>query len=326
MGGNLFKLGRRPREEYLVIEADVRRFLDDLVGDGYRIPRYYGSKPDFGDMDVVVSNASIEALGGWDAFRAAIAEGLGVTQTKSVGGLYSTAFADLQVDYFVRSPHLFESTYHYLSFNDLGNLLGKICKRLGLKYGEDGLSYVFRRDSQPSYKTALPITRDWPRILTFLGLEVDPWLAGFDTLEQMFAWVVTSPWFSVAPYVDRNRSTERRARQRRTMARFVEWVEHEGLDVRHDYRPERDAYVSDIDAAFPEAELPRALEREREAEARVLVLREKFSGDRVREWTGLTGKELGGFMRRFREAHSQDELLAMSPPDIQALVERFPRE
>ena len=53
MGGNLFKLGRKPRAEYLEIEAEVRSFLDDLIGEeGYRIPRYYGDKPEFGDLDV----------------------------------------------------------------------------------------------------------------------------------------------------------------------------------------------------------------------------------------------------------------------------------
>lgn len=326
VGGNLFKLGRKPRDEYLSIEAEVRRFLDGLVGDGYRIPRYYASKPDFGDMDVVISGAAVEALGGAEAFRAAIIEGLQITRTKSVGHVYSTAFRDFQVDYFTRPAELFEATYHYLSFNDLGNIIGKICKRLGLKYGEDGLSYVFRRPSQPSYKKTLGVSRDWPRILTFLGLDVAAWEAGFETLEQMFAWVVVSPWFSVVPYEQRARTTEQRARRRQTMARFVQWLEEEGIDKRHEFLQERDAYVPRIAAAFPEAELESALAREREAEARVVALREKFSGDRVRAWTGLDGKALGGFMRRFCEAYSQEELLARSPAEIQALVEAFPRE
>ncbi|MCA9709062.1 MAG: hypothetical protein KDK70_24670 [Myxococcales bacterium] len=328
MGGNLFKLGRKPRDEYLEIEADVRRVLDPLLGDGYRIPRYYASKPDFGDMDVVVRTESTAAAGGVEAFRAALCERLAITRTKSVGHVFSTAYRDLQVDYFTRPAAVFEATYHYLSFNDLGNIIGKICKRLGLKYGEDGLSYVFRRPSQPSYKQALLVSRDWPRILAFLGLDVPAWEAGFDTLEQMFAWVVRSPWFSVAPYDerDRDRTTERRARQRRTMARFVEWLAAEGVEQRCTYRPERDAYVPEIAAAFPEAGLPEALAHEREAEAEAIALREKWSGDLVRDWTGLEGKALGAFIRRFRQAHPAPELLALSPEAIRALVEGFPRE
>jgi hypothetical protein len=58
----------------------------------------------------------------------------------------------------------------------------------------------------------------------------------------------------------------------------------------------------------------------------VIALRQKFSGDLVRTWTGLEGKALGGFMRRFREAHPQDELLGLSPEAIRTLVDEFPRD
>ena len=34
MGGNLFKLGRLPRDAYLAIEAEIRAYLDSRVGSG----------------------------------------------------------------------------------------------------------------------------------------------------------------------------------------------------------------------------------------------------------------------------------------------------
>ncbi len=348
MGGNLFKLGRLPRAEYLVIEGVVREFLDDLLGDGYRIPRYYASKPDFGDLDVVVSSAAIDAAGGWSEFCDAIARGLGVDKSKSVGHVYSTVVRNFQVDYFIRSPELLEATYCYLSFNDLGNLIGKMYRRLGLKYGEDGLSYVFRRESQPSYRRDLLVSRDWPRILRFLELDVSAWEAGFDRLEDMFVWVVASPYFSVAPYDlaraqlgqseqnqardakpavrGRSRTTAVRARTRPTMQRFMAWLEHEGIDQRCEFRPERDAYVEDIAAAFPEAKLVEALAEERAREGEANALRQKFGGQQVREWTGLDGKLLGSFLRRFTQTYPNEILLAMDPEAIRAAVEGFPRE
>jgi hypothetical protein len=246
VGGNLFQLGRKPRSEYLEIEAEVRRCLDALVGDGYRIPRYYTSKPDFGDLDVVLSRAAIDTLGGFEAFRTAITRSLGVHQSKSVGHVYSTVVREFQVDYFLREPELLDATYHYLSFNDLGNLIGKIYRRLGLKYGEEGLSYVFRRARQESYKRDLPISRDWPTILAFIGLDVPAWESGFDTLEHMFKWVVASPYFSVAPYQQQSRTTERRAAARPTMARFLAWLEAERIDKRYEYLDDREAYVPSI--------------------------------------------------------------------------------
>lgn len=326
MGGNLFRLGRKPKAEYLEIEAEVRRCLDALVGDGYRIPRYYASKADFGDLDVVLSRAAIEALGGFDAFRTAITRSLDVRQSKSVGHVFSTVVRELQVDYFLREPELLEPTYHYLSYNDLGNLIGKIYRRLGLKYGEDGLSYVFRRARQESYKHEIPISRDWPKILAFIGLDVPAWEAGFDTLEQMFAWVVASPYFSVAPYQQQSRTTERRAAARPTMARFLAWLEAEGIDKRYDYLDDREGYVARVAAAFPEANLEQALLQERERETQAEQLREKFSGERVREWTGLDGKSLGALLRRFTREYPDDVLIGMSADEIRAAVESFPRD
>ena len=71
MGGSLYGLGRLPRAEYLALEGRLRAYLDEKLGDHYRIPRYYGSKPDFGDVDVLVSEAAIATT--WDDLRADVA-------------------------------------------------------------------------------------------------------------------------------------------------------------------------------------------------------------------------------------------------------------
>ena len=81
MGGNLFNLGRRKREDYLSIEADMRAYLDQKFGDLYRIPRYYRLKPDFGDMDIVLSAKAITTT--WQALKASITEDLQLKQTQS---------------------------------------------------------------------------------------------------------------------------------------------------------------------------------------------------------------------------------------------------
>jgi hypothetical protein len=136
-----------------------------------------------------------------------------VRESKNVGHVYSTVVPDphggFQVDYFVRPAELLEPTYHYLSFNDLGNLLGKI-------------------------------------------------------------------------------------------------------------------YVEAIAAAFPEARLPEALADEREREREAAALRAKFDGERVRAWTGLDGKALGAFLRRFTRTYPPERLASMDAAAIRAAVEGFP--
>ena len=74
MGGNLFKLGRLPKDEYLKVEATIKPYLDKKLGGFYRIPRYYFSKPDFGDLDIIVSSEVI--TDGWDTLKAAIIQDL----------------------------------------------------------------------------------------------------------------------------------------------------------------------------------------------------------------------------------------------------------
>src|SRR5262245_24319907 len=146
MGGKLFDFPRMPRAEYLIREHRVRTYLDRKLAGEYRIPRFYGDKPDFGDLDVIVT-----ARPDWDIVRAEIAADLGITETKTVGRVFSTAFDGLQTDFFAVPAQYLDSTYVFMSFNDLGNLLGRMCRRFNLKWGEHGLSYVFRRASSDHY-------------------------------------------------------------------------------------------------------------------------------------------------------------------------------
>src|SRR5687768_12794540 len=108
-----------PRARYLEVEAEVRAYLDAAVGpEHHRIPRYYASKPDFGDLDVVVCEDGLP--GPWDAVRQRLVKDLGIARHRTVGPLFSTVFRDLQVDFFPRPRDVFLSTYDFLSFNDVG--------------------------------------------------------------------------------------------------------------------------------------------------------------------------------------------------------------
>ncbi|WP_437585861.1 hypothetical protein [Sorangium sp. So ce1000] len=140
MGGKLFNLPRMPRGEYLAIEAEVRRYLDVKLPGQHRIPRYYGDKPDFGDMDVIVASRP-----DWGEVRAEIARDLGVTQTKAVGHVFSTVYRGLQTDFFPVPERYIESAYSFMCFNDVGNFIGRICRRFNLKYGERGLGGALPR-------------------------------------------------------------------------------------------------------------------------------------------------------------------------------------
>jgi hypothetical protein len=310
MGGKLYNLPRMPRSAYLEIEADVRRYLEQKLPGQHRIPRFYGDKPDFGDLDVIVSSRL-----DWGELRAEIARDLGITQTKAVGHVFSTLYRGLQTDFFTVPERYLESTYTFMCFNDLGNFIGRICRRFDLKYGERGLAYVYRR-AHGNYQVELEITRDFERICGFLGLDYAAWRTGFDSLPAVFDWAIASPYFSVAPYLDDNDSNlRRRSDVRSTVARFVEYLRAQRIDKRPAFEDRR-SYLPSIIAAFPDVDLGALLERERAAEARQAQLAAKFSGKRVmRLAPGIEGKALGELIVRFKGSFDDFEAWLLATPE-----------
>lgn len=321
MGGKLFNLGRLPRIEYLELEADVRRYLDDRFPDRYRIPRYYGDKADFGDLDILLSEATITT--NWEELRQEIITDLQVQDYILRPKLLSMAYRNFQVDVFCVPPEHFQSTWQFLCYNDLGNLLGKIFRRFNLKYGEKGLFYVFRR-ADGHYKRDLLLTQDMAQILAFLKLDWATWDAGFARLDAMFSWVVACPYFTVKPFLKRAASTEKRVQQRTTMQRFLDYLEANEITRAHPFAEDRDVYLPQIDAFFPKANLLEAIAREKEKECQDNLIREKFNGRIVMEMFGdLRGKILGRFMETFKQSFTRfnAEMVEMTPEEIKLRLE-----
>lgn len=320
MGGNLFKLGRLPKAEYLKVETELRGYLDQKLGNLYRIPRYFRDKPDFGDVDIIVSDAAIQTT--WQDLRAELIKDLGIQQHKSLGSVFSTVYQNFQVDFFYREHRNFDSTYNYLSFNDVGNILGKIFKRFNLKYGEQGLQYVFRR-ADGHYQKDLEVSQNFERIFAFLQLDHAHWACGFDTLDELFRWATASPYFSIHPYQEQDSTTSQRVKERTTMRRFVEWLEEKGVSQQFEFAADRDFYLPMIAAFFPEGGLLEKIEQERQREVYVLRLREKYSGQVImRLFPELQGKALGDFMRSF-EAQWVDHEAVLAGMDAGEIVARL---
>jgi hypothetical protein len=317
VGGNLFKLGRVPRARYLAIEAELRRYLDARFGERYRIPRYYGSKADFGDADIILSAAVMDE--GWDALKQSLVGDLGITQFKYTGSVLSTVYRDFQVDFFIVPEDELVSTYDFMSFNDLGNLLGRTYRPFNLKYGLDGLSYVFRR-ADGAYKRELLVSRDTERILGFLQLDFEAWRRGFETLEEMFAWILACPYLRTEPYLAPDAPLRKRAGVRSTIRSFIAYLEAHGVERRYEHAEGRAETIARVDAFFPGANLAAAIAAEEEAERVDRRIADKLNGRVVMEVTGLAGEALGIFMRRFGERHPRASLAEMEPEAIRRAI------
>ncbi|HSN99116.1 MAG TPA: hypothetical protein VLS89_12565, partial [Candidatus Nanopelagicales bacterium] len=176
------------------------------------------------------------------------------------------------------------------------------------------LAYVYRR-AGGNYVAELEVTRDFAKVCAFLGLDHAAWCRGFASLSDVFDWVIASPYFSVAPYLDEDSPLRKRAAVRSTVARFIEHLRERGIDKRPAFE-DRKAYLPMVIAAFPEADLAAQIERERAAEARRAQIDAKFSGKRVmRLVPGLEGKALGELIVRFKGSFEDFEGWILVTPE-----------
>ena len=330
MGGKLFELGRTPQEEYVKIEKELLDYLSHKfpVGEGkdvpYRIPRYYRSKPDFGDVDILLSN---EVIDDWKTLREDIVKDLGPTDYECKSWLSMAYKNQIQVDFMPIDANLLIPTWQFLCYNDLGNLLGKHYRRFNLKYGEKGLFYVYRRD-EGGYKKDIFLTSDMKRILGFLELSFEEWDAGFETLEEMFEWVIACKYFTCVPFRNLTKVTSKRARLRTTMKKFVEYVEEKNIQKAYPFE-EKSVYIPKIIEYFPDVPLENLIQQEKELEARANVIKSKFNGKLVMaKYPELKGPSLGKFLAKFKESFDdfEDSIYHLPQDEIIQKLESFYQE
>lgn len=304
MGGNAFgQLDRMSSEFY-------NSMVDKLIGgldlpSGYRaaIPASYANKETHGDIDVLVSerNAIIYLMS--NAARNGL-ETMGTKQsTSGLNVLFSYEGQQFQVDFNLSGSN-FDFAYGYFSYNDLGNLIGRITYRQGLKFGHDGLWYIHRRGDR--VVTEVLLTSSFFEALEFLGFDVERWQDGFDDLTDIFDYVISSKFFegSAYPLEHRNHKARTRDRKRKTYTAFLKYLEDKGIDTT--WKP-----------ANKNVGLNRAMQRwshvaEKIAEAEFQMRindhwKLYFGGDRVMSLTGVTGKDLGQLMTFIKRCVPKDE-------------------
>lgn len=315
MGGNaLPEAGTRRFKagEYYQVEGEVVNRLKNLFPASLILPiKAYASKESFGDADILVESDFLPTSWVDDIIKEFSPRG----HFKN-GNVLSFEFMDMQIDAICMQTKDFHSAYQYHNYNDLGNLLGRVAHKLGLKLGHDGLSYVWRIDSH-AFRT-ITLLKDWKDILPVLGYSYERYAEGFDTLEDIFEFVVSSRFFNKAIYEldNRNHTSRTRDRKRKTYTEFLKWIEsYEETPTQRFGTCETAPNVEGKAKWLPY--LFRAIpgfKEQYEATQKdydeAVAFKQRWNGDLVREWTGLEGKELGGFMKWMREHYIAEKLKA----------------
>ena len=335
MGGNALKnttVKRLDRADFLrVSETVTKALLAAIPGARVSVIPAYGSKADFGDLDVLVTTEHVQAAGGGEFLQKLARETFHATDLFKNGNVLSfdyRASADqsepgFQVDIITMPEVSFDYALSYFSFNDLGNLIGRTAHKAGLTHGHDGL-WFYMRAGDYLFRNIL-LTRDHATALSFLGYDPKRFAQGFEGLVDIFQYVAGSEFFNSDIFLLENRNAESRVRdrKRKTYSEFLLWTAAHPDLPRFDYPQDKKEWLTRIASHFPHfhgeyTQGLKDLETQRAVKA-------KFNGALVGEMTGLKDKDLGILMKRFKEsfvtpAKMQQYLLAESPDVIQSRV------
>lgn len=306
MGGLALKntpTRRYERAEFDVISVEL---IEILQRDFKKVsmPLFYKNKKSFGDADILVANTM-----GYN-MRDYITEVFKPNEIFHNGNCYSFDYKELQVDIIsVPTKEEFDTNKMYLSYNDLGNFIGRIAQGFGLKYGQEGLWYEHYFKNMNIGR--IPVSKDYKNIFKFLGLSYERWEQGFDELEDIFEYIATCKYFNWEMFQLKNLNKINRERnlKRKSYMSFLEWMDKNVADANHLYQfdKEQDVYNDMIADAFPESNLMMEIRKLEYEYCKALYIKSKFNGGEVMRKYGFQGKELGDTLTGFKQ-HVQNSI------------------
>ena len=262
MGGNAtkdFGTRRITKDEFNIL-------TNKLKDPKYHIIKSYTNKESHGDIDVLGTIS-------FDEFESIIKTKfniLGIVKNHNEKS-YALEFnsAKFQLDYIRTAPEYLTFNYNYLSYNDLGNLIGRIASSFGFKFGHDGLfiKEFFDDKGNTVDKTVSYIrhekliSRDWDFALEFLGLDPKRYKEGFNSLDDIFEYVCSSKYFHKNYYNLENDNNQKRTRdkKRENINKFNKYLESQ---LETNFRESRNLFKEHLKSYPQIIQYKRALKKE----------------------------------------------------------------
>jgi hypothetical protein len=298
MGGNALKntpTERKSAKEYFEITKEVILECHSFCSRAEAIPAYR-EKPDFGDGDYLIIPLPHTNV------REEIQTRFHPNEIYHNGSCYSFDFQRFQIDLIVSTPELFNPTLNYFSYNDLGNMIGRIAHAMGMKYGHAGLILPIRKyDSHLGEE--LTLTTNTEKALSFLGYDAHTFFKGFNTLQEIFDYALSSKYFNKTnfSYEEMNHQNRTRQRKRKVYNDFLDYLESKENLPEYIYPEDNTYFVELAKLAFPEAQIEKEQARIEQKIKDDVATRDKFNGNIVTSLTGITGEKLGKFLATFKK-------------------------
>ena len=284
------------------------------------VVKCYHSKETHGDLDILIKVD--RALHERNVnFRKYIEDVFNPNAIHTNGGVISFDYEKFQVDFIPMKESNWEIAQVYYSYDPLGNAMGKTFHKMNLSYGWDGLKYKYRNfNGRNSHD--ITISKDPRKIFEFGGYDYDRYLEGFDTIEEIFDFIIAGKHFNGDIFKMENLKhiDKKRNRKRKSYHEFLKYVEEKGVDKKFEFHPDKKVYLPIIGFNFPEADLDNKLKRLDERNEINRQLHEKLNGRLIMEWIpGLEGKELGNVIREYKASLGdkfEDIILIFTPENV----------
>lgn len=319
MGGSALTVSscRLNKEEY----EDVAKKLGDSFLWG-EVIKSYEDKSSFGDLDFLYPIGWGYEDSGYVATRL-MESGFHLpvpfvknSDITSYG--ISTHKGVFQVDFVGVPEESFSFAYNYFAYNDLGNLLGRVARRIGLKLGHNGLWFIQYAPENDTVKLAEHLlTADWDEAIEHLGYEVERYHKGFKSLPDIFDFVMSSRFYDFNKFdlTQRNYKARVRDAKRPNYRAFLEYANAHPCEYKIDTVEHYRTYSF---GRFPKLyeDYFDVLDKHQEH----LKFKLKYNGKIVSSITGLKGKELGKFMTSLDLGNSKHWVIGATQKQIEEYV------
>ena len=302
MGGNALKFTKTRRfqkDEYLRVAEHLKLELSDLLGVRVEVIPAYKNKESFGDLDLLVQSNNLP--NNWEMKLIQFYK-LSDKMFVKNSNVFSFAYNELQVDVILTPASEFDSSLQYFAYNDLGNLLGRLTHKFGLKFGHRGLSFVLRVNDEPIKEYFLERKNSYQTVCEILGLDSS---TEFHDLTDIFKFVASSKFFDPDIFLLENRGQlgKRRDKNRKTYHGFLEWIKETNPKSNHKFTDKTEFGGYKVgEPYFTEIVLDRypylkdEIKNELEKFHLEKQFKDSFNGELFIKLTGLMGKQLGEFI------------------------------
>lgn len=250
MGGKALKKVKTKRynkDEFNKLVDFVKKFTLYSNSRIHIVDSYF-SKETFGDIDVLVEMSSKNSIEN-------IIKNIDYNEIVYNGNVVSFDINnDFQCDLIKVHTEDWEFAKAFFAFNDLGLVIGRMARNIGLTFGFDGLKYKIYSEDKSAKLGTIFITKDPKIAFELLDLDWNTFLKGFNTMNDVFDYTASSKFFVKRIFDDdfQNSPNKRRDNKRQSLHLMNEYIKTKN-DIPYNLDPSFKKNIIDfINSKFPD--------------------------------------------------------------------------